>query len=425
MLDNRTFMVAGLVATLVFFLATLVISLTTRRYRGLWWWTLGNGLYMLSFFGFVFQNYTPPWYLSLLLANLASLIGVICWNFSIRRFLGLPLPLGPGLASLILVAALLHYYSAWQFNTSLRVVVISLSYAPWCLDLARVLWREREIASPASRNTLSLTSLALAGFFLFRALATPFNPPGDTLFQPNWLVGLAMAVFMMGVMLFNICFLALVTVRHERDLQDKILELNREIELRHALEERLAREATLDPLTGLANRRKLEELAAKSLAVARRHGRPLALLMIDVDQFKRINDQQGHQAGDAALRVLADLCQRQMREEDTLARFGGDEFVALLPHTSLDQALEMAERLRGSVEAFGRAEGCPQPGLTISLGVSGFQPGDASFADLLARADAALYQAKASGRNRVCQARVGEAGDPPLRRRERESRDPT
>jgi diguanylate cyclase (GGDEF)-like protein len=200
-------------------------------------------------------------------------------------------------------------------------------------------------------------------------------------------------------------------VRHEGDLQAKIRELNQEIALRHTLEERLAREATLDPLTGLANRRKLEELATKSLAVARRHGRPLALLMMDIDHFKLINDRLGHHAGDAALTALADLCQRQLREEDTLARFGGDEFVVLLPHTGPDQALETAERLRAEVETFGRREGGPLPGLTISLGVSVFQPGDASFARLLARADAALYQAKARGRDRVCLAQAGQDDD--------------
>ncbi len=411
MLDNRTFMVAGLAVSLVLFLAMLVISFATRRYRGLGWWTMGNCLDMLSFAGFVFQDYTPPWYLSLLLANSASLAGLICWDYGVRRFLGQPLPLRTGLANLLLVTGLLHYYSAWQYDISLRVVIISLAYAPWCLDTARVLWREREISSPATRKSLALTALALAGFCVFRALATFFNPPVDTLFQSNWLVSLAVAIFIMAVTLFNICFLALVAVRHERDLQAKILELNQEIALRHALEERLSREATLDPLTGVANRRKLEDLAAKCLAVARRHDRPFAMLILDIDQFKQINDLGGHQAGDAALIALAELCQRQLREEDTLARFGGDEFLALLPHTDLDQALETAERLRREIETQGRQAGCPYASLTISLGVSVFQPGDAGLESLLLRADAALYRAKANGRNRVCQALLGPEDD--------------
>lgn len=411
MLDNRTFMVAGLAVTFVFFLALLVFSLATRRYRGLWWWTLGNGCYMVSYFIFATRQYSPPWYWGLVIANTTSLMGVIAWAFGVRRFLGLGLPLIPALASLLAIAGLMHYYSAWVYDTSLRVFFISLSYAPWCLDTSHVLWREREIASLASRRVLALIALLLTVFTLFRALATLFTPPVETLFQPSWLVSLAMAAFMMGVMLFNICFLALLTVRHEQDLQANILELNQEIALRLALEERLAREATLDPLTGLANRRKLEELAAKSLAVARRHDRPFALLILDIDRFKQINDQQGHQAGDAALVALAGLCQRQLREEDTLARFGGDEFLALLPHTGLDQALETAERLRGAVEAHGRESGGPYPRLTISLGVSVFQVGEAGLESLLLRADAALYQAKASGRNRVCQAWLGPKDD--------------
>ena len=404
MLDNRTFMVAGLAATLVMFLAMLVISLATRRYHGLQWWTLGNGCFMTSFLLFATQQYSPPWHWSLVIANTASLAGVICWALGVRRFLGLALPAGSALASLALIAGLMHYYLVWSYDTTLRIVFISLSYVPWCLDIARVLWRERETANHASRRALFLTALALAGFCVFRALATGLNPPVDSIFQPNWLVGLAMAVFMMGVLLFNISFLSLVAVRHELDLQTKIQELNQEILLRQTLEKRLAREATLDPLTGAANRRRLEELATKSLAVARRHQRPFALAILDIDHFKAINDRLGHQAGDLALVDLAELCQSRLREEDTLARYGGDEFVALLPYADLDQALETAERLRQEVERLGGGELTPHPGLTISLGVAQFVADDPGVEAILARADAALYQAKTSGRNRVCYA---------------------
>ncbi|MCA1990187.1 MAG: GGDEF domain-containing protein [Desulfarculus sp.] len=410
MLDNRTFMVAGCSVALVFLLAMLVITLTTRRYRGLGWWTTGNGFFTVGFLTLTLPL-TPPWHWSLLVANVCSVAGVIVWNFGVRRFLDQGLPLWAAAASLALTVGVIHYFSAWSYNITIRIVFVSLTYSAWVLDLAGALGRARNGANSLSRRIFFATALVIAGFFVFRAAATIFQPPVQNLFQPNWLVSLSMAMLMLAVVAFNICFLALMAVRHEGDLQTKILELNQEIELRHALEERLAREATLDPLTGLANRRKLEELAAKSLAVARRHGRPLALLMMDIDHFKQINDQRGHQAGDAALTALAEICQRQLREEDTLARFGGDEFVALLPHTDLDQALETAERLRSEVESFGRPEGGPLPGLTISLGVSVFQPGDSNFAALLARADAALYQAKAQGRNRVCQALVGETGD--------------
>ncbi|MFH1057149.1 MAG: GGDEF domain-containing protein [Pseudomonadota bacterium] len=416
MVDNRTLMLAGFAASLIFVLTMLVISFTNRRYRGLWWWTLGNCIHTFSFIAFVLQDYGPPWYWGLLAGNVASLAGVICWNFSLRQFLGLKLAWRAALTSLLIATGLMHYFSAWRFDTTMRIVFISLSYVVWCLDIGLVMGKGRAIISPASRYVFQAVALGLGAFFLFRAVATLLLEPVQTVFQPSWLMSLAMGVLMTGMMAFNICFLILVAVRHEQDLQEKITELNQEIELRHTLEERLAREATLDPLTGAANRRKLDEIAHRSLALARRHRRELGLVLLDIDHFKAINDRFGHQVGDQVLIELVRAIQADLREEDSLARYGGEEFVALLPDTGLDQALEIAERLRRLVEGLrlaGAGAGASGPvRLTLSLGVSAFQAGDGSLGPILARADVALYQAKAGGRNQVCAALAGPEGAP-------------
>jgi len=179
-------------------------------------------------------------------------------------------------------------------------------------------------------------------------------------------------------------------------------------------ERRYRREAMTDPLTGLANRRKLLADGAAAVQAARDRREPLALLMIDLDHFKRVNDTFGHAVGDAALRVVADLCRGAIRQTDMAARLGGEEFVVVLPNTTEPQALEIAERFRGAVQEYSIVgDGAAALRLTVSVGVACLRPGgDDDFHRLLDDADLALYSAKGQGRNQVVRAAVGAA--PPL-----------
>jgi len=163
-------------------------------------------------------------------------------------------------------------------------------------------------------------------------------------------------------------------------------------------------EAITDPLTGLCNRRELEQRMAAELNHAVRYGGPVSVVMMDLDHFKRINDTYGHQAGDKVLREVAKLLRRLSRSSDVVARYGGEEFVMVLPHTGKQQAVEAAQRLRQAVESL-RVwwAGVPEPlTITISCGVTSVRLGEDNAASVLARADRRLYQAKAEGRNRVC-----------------------
>jgi len=172
-----------------------------------------------------------------------------------------------------------------------------------------------------------------------------------------------------------------------------------DITSRKEMEQRLERLANTDPLTGLANRASFFARAAEELLRTRRYRRPLAVLMIDIDHFKRINDTRGHEAGDRALREFADLCREIVREPDVVGRIGGEEFALLLPETPCDNAVALADRLRAAVERLHATD--PAGPLTVSIGVSEVRTGEASVEPALARADAALYTAKGSGRNRV------------------------
>jgi diguanylate cyclase (GGDEF)-like protein len=160
-------------------------------------------------------------------------------------------------------------------------------------------------------------------------------------------------------------------------------------------EDELRESAARDALTGLANRRVFERRLAGDLREALATGRSLALLVLDVDEFKRLNDVGGHAAGDAALRMLADCLRRSCRSHDLPARFGGDEFVVLLPWTTAAEATTVAHRLRSTL-----AESAPH--ITVSIGVSDLSRCGAPRPDsLFAAADRALYLAKARGKDQV------------------------
>ena len=155
--------------------------------------------------------------------------------------------------------------------------------------------------------------------------------------------------------------------------------------------------ATTDPLTGLPNRRALDDCLAAALAATHRHAEAVSVALIDVDHFKRINDRHGHATGDRVLVQLGHRLAADLRAGDRLGRWGGEEFLLVSGHTPLPAALELAERLRASVAGFGFEHAEP---VTVSIGVAQVRQGDDA-ASLLERADQALYQAKDAGRNRV------------------------
>ncbi|HLO66943.1 MAG TPA: GGDEF domain-containing protein [Holophaga sp.] len=158
--------------------------------------------------------------------------------------------------------------------------------------------------------------------------------------------------------------------------------------------------ATRDPLTGLCNRRAFTDQASRVLAYHRRFGLDAAMLFIDIDHFKAINDQYGHAAGDQVIVHLASVLRQSLREFDLHCRFGGEEFVLLLPNSHEEEALAVAQRIREGVASH-QDPGLPCP-YTVSVGLASRLPqaGD-PLADLLARSDAALYDAKEAGRDRV------------------------
>ncbi|HJV65244.1 MAG TPA: diguanylate cyclase [Geomonas sp.] len=155
-----------------------------------------------------------------------------------------------------------------------------------------------------------------------------------------------------------------------------------------------------DQLTGACNRRYLDNRLPDECKRHNRYNRPLSVIMLDIDFFKKVNDQHGHEAGDRVLSEVAGKLMAGMRKTDCLVRYGGEEFCCILPETSLENAALLAERFRGSIEGLAIVAGSSELRVTISLGVAQLQ-GDDTPATLLKRADQGLYEAKQSGRNRV------------------------
>ena len=174
------------------------------------------------------------------------------------------------------------------------------------------------------------------------------------------------------------------------------------------------RQASVDDLTGLYNHRFLVNSLGQQVALAERMSAPLAILMLDIDHFKALNDTYGHHAGDLALSTFAQTVVSNVRRADVTARYGGEEFVVLMPDTSGREAFLVAEKIRLAVAE----TDVPLPDrnpvrLTVSIGVAAYPEDAGSAAELFSLADAALYQAKRTGRDRTCAAGASSTNSPP------------
>jgi diguanylate cyclase (GGDEF)-like protein len=206
-----------------------------------------------------------------------------------------------------------------------------------------------------------------------------------------------------GALGFGLCLSLVETLVFTPIVAIRSVSTLRRLNLAHDELDRLAHS---DPLTGLLNRRGFDKLANNVATSSGALGRPMAALLCDIDRFKEINDEFGHEFGDAALRHAANLLRSAAeRENFALGRQGGDEFVALLPSFTSAQALDLAERLRQTFAAQPVEWNGLTAGITISVGVAGTASSNGRIVELIVSADAALYEAKRDGRNRVAAAK--------------------
>lgn len=240
-----------------------------------------------------------------------------------------------------------------------------------------------------ARSAYGLCLFALTVFGMAMAVMSGRQPAA---YPPEVELG---HFLMLAVMLPAVAMLTARLSRIRRRLSHQREELARALAQLQAI-------VTRDDLTGLPNRRQMQALMDQELLRSLRNFHDFCIAVVDLDHFKRVNDQHGHAAGDAVLRAFAQAGQAAMRATDVLARWGGEEFVVLLPDTAMPPALAGMERLRQQVAALNIDVGDGATvTITISIGLTGYRR-DETLAQTLERADRLLYQAKASGRDRVC-----------------------
>lgn len=267
---------------------------------------------------------------------------------------------------------------AWHAGNSLQADVgnvLFLVCAVAAIIAVATTWRR----GSAAAGVFLLAWIPQSVFTALRAIQVLLQLP-----LPGWLEFALPASLALSTLVLTLGLgLSTLQTRHERD--------------------RARDEAQRDPLTGLPNRRALMARLAVTLSEARHMRTPLSLLFLDLDHFKVINDRHGHLTGDACLRILAERTQSELRPGDVLARWGGEEFVVVLPGTALDEASAIGERIRLRVERDPFVAEGKLVAVTVSLGISGYTPASTvdSPEQLIEQADSALYRAKADGRNRL------------------------
>jgi diguanylate cyclase (GGDEF)-like protein len=373
-LDMRTIVIM-LVVSSVLMAITLAVGTKMGRAAGFVKWNVGLGLLALGWVLVAARGALPD-FVAVALAD-AILVAALCTELAgIIEFGGGTTPrlllIAPGPLMLALLIPLLRDYAA---VTLLMGVVLAAIFSAMAVASARL----GPGAGPA-RWMLAAASSAAAIMVLVRSVDIWLKPAlYPNVFTTNNLHAAAFVLLFASTIVIPVAFLLMHRERAAAELY---------------------RLATVDPLTGLFNRRAFVDLAERELARARRLESPYAVLMMDLDLFKRVNDEYGHQAGDRVLADFAAAAKRSVRTEDLIGRYGGEEFCAILPGISMQKAIAIAERLRRAVSQ--RPLGDLPRAITISIGVAACAAkAGVSLDAAIGRADEALYHAKQGGRDRV------------------------
>jgi diguanylate cyclase (GGDEF)-like protein len=357
-------------------LMAIVLYALKRNYppsvQGLGRWSL---TLTVLFFGGVLVSARGvlPDLFSISLSNLLLWIGLYLGYTGTQQFFGIT----PRMRNWLILIALLSVVQLW-FNLAQPDYRARLALTTTMTALLTGVhaWLVLRQGSFTFARVMTICVLAaMATIQLLRLATVSSLPVGSEFLSSEPIQLIYVATFAFVLLLFSVSVVLLATERLHDELQYQ---------------------ATHDSLTQALTRRRMNEACAVELERCHRHGRSMAMLLIDLDHFKTVNDTWGHQVGDRVLvRFVADV-NALLRQPDLLGRQGGEEFLVLLPETSLDEALAVAERIRETCERKGQ-----EPGCTASIGVTTNHKDTDTVDSLLARADAAMYRAKAHGRNRV------------------------
>ena len=377
-----TFNVPTLLLMIVLASGLMALSMVTvawgERHEGLQFWAAGLGINALAYVFFGLRGaISEP--LSIVLGNGLTSVALIYMLAAVLRFHGRTLhwPL-LWLPALLLSVALLLLLEHFQ----LRVVVASLVLAGQSAAILVALYTRRR--STIGRGVLLvMAGMGMAVLVMLLRTVAGFTGTlnAESFLQGSALQGLTFVTTFAVLLVASLGFVFMTKERAD--------EANRRL-------------AALDELTGVANRRSIIAALDRDVGRAISTHESMAVMMVDIDHFKRINDTCGHLAGDQVLRCVVDVIQHRIRAQDIVGRYGGEEFLVVLADTSAQGARQLAEQLRAAVQAAQCAHAGESLGVTVSVGVFGgrLEPGD-SWDQLIHAADMALYRAKQEGRNRV------------------------
>jgi diguanylate cyclase (GGDEF)-like protein len=379
--DIRSALLMGALLTVVVggILMLASRSLPASYRSSLRWWVAATLMLPASFVMLSLRDVAPAWFV-IVLGNGLMASSFACYAIALEEFNGL---VRRHLHLWLLVAAVAGV-SLWlgviQPNLPLRLALVAMLSATL---LGRSVWIiYRAPGSSGQMRHIAGAVLALSAAILLYRAGTMFLEPNrvTSLFSLGHVQVLTYAVGSVLPVVGTLGFLLMCTERSQRELE---------------------RAARVDFLTGCYNRRAIDELGLRAIAAARRHGMPLAVLVLDIDHFKRINDELGHAVGDAALVASVARIREALRAEDVLGRLGGEEFIVLMPNTDMASAVSAGERIRVGFCRLPLVMDGHRRAVTLSIGVATLAPADRQFSQLLQRGDRAMYAAKNAGRNLV------------------------
>ena len=340
-------------------------------------WALGSLLFAIGLFLFSLRNQVPV-ALSEIVSNLFLLPGLMLFNFGIVKATGRQPPFTSGVALCVVANAILAWFVLADPDYPAKVVTQNAVFLAFDIYTA--------YACLTAKTAKGNHTFRLIGFlFVLLAIACSWRVAGGVFDLTFSFSPMLPRLFWIATSLISFPMITvLLTLHTSQRLQEEI----------HA-------QARRDTLTDAYNRRAFTEFADLEWSRSKRHGSPFSILSVDIDHFKLFNDQHGHQTGDAALVAVSNAARAALRANDIWCRYGGEEFVALLPETTMDHALAVAERLRLSVERTTISSPRGSLSVSVSIGVAERSPHHADLSEVLAISDAALYKAKAAGRNRV------------------------
>lgn len=335
-------------------------------------WALGALMSAVGLFLVGLRELVPVW-VSEVLGNALLFPGWMIFDYGIVRAAGKQPPVKVGLTICALAIGSLAWhtlvspdYRVLFVTQNLLFVIFDLYAAYACLKV--------------SEGSRTLTFRLIAMLLILLAMSCLWRVAGGLAFSSPWPRLLWIAAAIIGFPMITM----LLALQTSQKLQDEIND-----QARH------------DMLTGAFNRRAFDEFAKREWSRTVRHSYPFSMLMVDIDHFKQFNDQHGHQMGDVALIQVSESAQASLRPNDIWCRYGGEEFVALLPDTTIEQAIVVAERLHSSVEKAMIATPSGLRNVSVSIGVAERSSTQSQWTEVLAVSDAALYKAKAAGRNRI------------------------